>query len=67
MTVCPIDPGFVSRLQRFSDKHCRGKIARLDLLQDMAEVFCLRVSVRPEQIEEVVVLPVDGKAKPCDN
>lgn len=40
-----IDKAFVGRLQAFSDKHCRGKIARLDLLQDMCAVFGFRIRV----------------------
>lgn len=42
-----LDQAFVARLQAFCDKHCRGKIARLDLLQDMCAVFNLRIRVRP--------------------
>jgi len=42
-----IDEAFVARLQAFCDKHCRGKVARLDLLQDMCAVFNLRIRVRP--------------------
>ena len=43
-----IDEAFVKRLQAFSDKHCRGKIARLDLLQDIFAVLGLRIRVTIE-------------------
>lgn len=41
-----LDEAFAKRLQTFSDKHCRGKVARLDLLQDMMDVFNLKIRVR---------------------
>ena len=41
-----LDEEFAARLQAFSDKHCRGKKARMDLLLDMCEVFNLRLRVR---------------------
>lgn len=40
-----IDKAFADRLQAFSDKHCRGKVARLDLLLDMLAVVGMRVKV----------------------
>lgn len=38
-----------SRLQAFSDKHCRGKVARLDLLTDMCAALGLRLHCSLEQ------------------
>lgn len=41
-----LDEAFARRLQAFSDKHCRGKVARLDLLLDMLAVFEMRLKVK---------------------
>ena len=37
-----IDP---KALQAFADKHCRGKVARLDMLADMARLLGMRLRV----------------------
>lgn len=44
-----LDEAFAARIQAFSNKHCRGKKARLDLLLDMCAVFNLRLSVRKSE------------------
>ena len=36
-----IDP---KAIQAFSDKHCRGKVARLDLLVDMCRALGVRLT-----------------------
>ena len=37
-----IDP---KALQAFADKYCRGKVARLDMLQDMCRALGMRLRV----------------------
>lgn len=41
-----IDEAAAKRLQAFSDKHCRGKVVRLDMLTDMCAALGLRVRVK---------------------
>lgn len=37
-----------ANLQAFSDKHCRGKVARLDLLLDMCAALGVRLTAQAE-------------------